>query len=79
MPFPVVEVSLHAGQERTLYVGDAAGGWLAIHELGVTARARRAMHAITKAEPNGHDVAVVVTMLHGGVLGDVDRSHGTRC
>src|SRR5437016_13471424 len=72
---PAVPVALDRWQERRFEVRDRAGRGLAVHEIGLASLAGGAEAALAALQTNRDDVAVVVAMLDGGVLGHVHRPH----
>src|SRR5256712_2973305 len=72
---PAVPVALDRWQERRFEVRDRAGRGLAVDELGLVSLAGGAEAALAALQTNRDDVAVVVAMLDGGVLGHVQRPH----
>src|SRR5439155_10609184 len=72
---PAVPVALDRWQERRLEVRDGAGRGLAVDELGFASLAGGAEAAFAAPQADGDDVAVLVAMLDGGVLGHVHGPH----
>src|SRR5262249_37567771 len=72
----VVEISLHGWQKRRLVVPDRARRGFPVDELRVTSATGCLILVTGTAQPHGDDVAVFVPMLHGGVLGNEDGTHG---
>src|SRR3989449_72719 len=72
---PAVPVALDRRQERRFEVRDRAGRGLAVDELRLASLAGGAEAAFAALQTNRDDVAVVVAMLDGGVLGHVQRPH----
>src|SRR2546428_4225838 len=72
---PAVPVALDRWQERRFEVRDRAGRGLAVDELRPASFAGGAEAAFAALQTNRDDVAVVVAMLDGGVLGHVQRPH----
>src|SRR2546422_3892804 len=72
---PAVPVALDRWQERRFEVRDRAGRGLAVDELRLASLAGGAEAALAALQTNRDDVAVVVAMLDGGVLGHVQRPH----
>src|SRR5262249_48308790 len=76
MIFGVVEISFDGWEERRLVVSNAAGGWLAVHEPRVAARALDLVGVAVPPEPHRDDVPVGVPVLHGRILRDEHGPHG---